>query len=169
MFKGSRGMVVRCRKCGKSIHVLKPEEIASDMFVLDDVASEGDRSGKGNTEPAVSHAKEEYSPPPEVKQVLPVEEQARISQNDREEEEFSVVEAGSVPTNALTVLYPPFPKSPPKKRRRRTFIWPSIVAFVLLFILLVGGTVSIVFPSLGKQVLADIGKGIEEVSAIFRS
>lgn len=47
MFKGSRGMVVRCRRCGKSILVWKPEEIASDTSVLGDVASEGGHSSRG--------------------------------------------------------------------------------------------------------------------------
>lgn len=175
MFQGSRGMVVRCRRCGKSIRVLKPEEIAPDMSVLDGVASEGDHPANGSTEPAVSPVKEEYSPPPEVEQVSPVEEQPRISQKDLEEEKLSVAEAGkksppgSGPAHAFTVIYPPFRKSPPKDRRRRTFKWPSIFAFVLLFVLLVGGTVSLVSPSLGQQVLADIGKGIEGVRTFFRS
>jgi hypothetical protein len=256
MFKGARGMAVRCRRCGKSILVLKPEVIASDMFVTDRVASEGDRSGHGSTDPAVSPAKEEYSPPQEVEQVPPVEEQARISRKNREEEEYSILEVeqvpsvekqacisqkdreeeeysilevepdppveeqacisqkdreeeeysilekepdppveeqarisqkdreeeeysfaeagkksppGPVPANAFTVLYPLLPKSPPKDLRRRTFKWSSIIAFSLLFIFLVEGTVSLVFPLLGKRVLADIGQGIEEVSTISRS
>ena len=170
-------MAVRCRRCGESILVLKPEEIASGMSVLVGVASEGDHSGNRSTKPAVSHAKEEYYPPLEleVEQVPPVEEQARISRRTWEEGEFSVAEGGgkflpgSVQTYDFTIIYPPLPKSPPENDRRHTFIWPSIVASVLLFVLLVGGTVSLVFPLLGKQVLADIGKGIEQVNTIFRS
>ena len=174
MFRGSKGMAVRCRRCGKSIHVLKPEGIASDMSVLDGLAPEGDHSGNGSTEPAVSPAKEEYSPPLEVEQVPPVEEQARILRREWEVEEFSVAEAGksppgSVQTFGSIIIYPPFPKSPPENDRRHTFIWPSIVASVLLFILLVGGTVFLVSPSLGKGLLADIGKRIEQVNTIFRS
>jgi predicted Zn finger-like uncharacterized protein len=144
MFKGARGMSVRCRRCGKSILVLKPEEIASDMSVPDRVASEGNRSGYGSTDPAVSPAKEEYSPPQEVEQVPSVEEQARISPKNREEEEYSFAEAGKksplgpVPPNAFTVLYPLLPKSPPKDLRRRTFKWSSIIGFSLPFIFLGG-------------------------------
>jgi hypothetical protein len=256
MFKGSRGMAVRCRRCGKSIIVLNPGEIASDKSVLDGVVSEGNRSGNGSAEPAVSPAKEEYYPPPEVEQVPrveeqarisqknleepefsvleveldppveerartsqkdleepefsvleveldppveeqartsqkdleepefsvleveldpPVEDQGRISQKNLEEEEFSVAEAekksppGSAPAHAFTALCKPIPESPPKDRRRSTFSIPTIFAFVLLFVLFVGGSVSLVFSSLGDRVLADIGKGIEEVSTIFRS
>lgn len=139
MFKGSRGMVVRCRRCGKSILVWKPEEIASDTSVLGDVASEGGHSSRGGTEPAVFPGEEEYSFPPEGEQVPSI------------------------------VLHPILLNSPPKDRLGPTFKWPSIIAFALLVILLVGGTVSLVFPLLGKRMLADIGQRIEEVRTIFRS
>jgi hypothetical protein len=200
MFKGSRGMVVRCRRCGKSIPVLNPGEIASDKSVLNGVTLKGDHSGKGSTEPAVSPTKEEYYPPPNVEPVPLVEEQARIPQEDRdkekfsvleveldppadeqagmsqedmEEEEFSFVEAGkkssprSVQPYAITGFYPSFPESPPKNRRVHAVISTPIVAFVLMFVLLLGVPVSLVSPSLGKRVFADLGRGIEEVSTIF--
>jgi predicted Zn finger-like uncharacterized protein len=175
MFKGSRGMAIRCRRCGKSILVLKPEEIAPDMPELDGVGSEGDRSGNGRTEPAVSPAKEDYSPPLEAEIVPAVEKQTRISQEDPEEEEFLFTEArkkaqqGSVQPYTITGFYPSFPESPPKNRHLHAFISTPIVGFVLLFVLLVGVPVSLVSPSIGKRVFNDLGKGIEEVGTIFGS
>ena len=96
MFKGIRGVMVRCHKCRKSFRVLNPDKIAWDRYVLDGVASEGDHSGNGCTKPAVSPAKEEYYPPLEleVEQVPPVEEQARIPRREWKEGEFSVAEPG---------------------------------------------------------------------------
>ena len=128
MFKSSTGIVVRCRRCGKSMIVLKTEEIPKDMSVLDSMAPEGDYSANWSTEPTVSSTKEEYSPPLEAKLVPPVEEQTRIPKKDHEEKNFSFAKAGKKSPSGLgqpyafTALYPPLPKSPSKIRQRSTFI-----------------------------------------------
>jgi len=146
MFKGSKGMQVRCRSCGNTIIVLNPAEITTGMSVLNQVAASRDHSDKRSTESAVSLAKKEHAPPPEVGQATPVEEPARILQENRGVDDSWVELDGKVPpvsegAHAPLVFYPPFPKSPPKIPRRRTFNWSFLIPFVFLILLLFGGSV----------------------------
>ena len=83
MFKGSKGIQVRCRSCGNSMIVLNPGVIISEMSVLNQVTASRDRSDKRRIDPAVSLARREHSPPPEVGRTTPVEEEARISKENR--------------------------------------------------------------------------------------
>jgi hypothetical protein len=63
--------------------VLNPGVIISEMHVLNQVAASRDRSGKRSTEPSVSLVRGEHAPLTEVAQTAPVEEQARISKENR--------------------------------------------------------------------------------------
>src|SRR3989337_4004716 len=83
MFKGSKGIQVRCRSCGNSMMGVNPGVIISEMYVLNQVAASRDRSDKRSTEPAVSLARGEHSPPPEVGQATPAAEEVRISKENR--------------------------------------------------------------------------------------
>ena len=132
MFKGSKGMQVRCRSCGNFILILNPAEITSGMSVLNQVSASRDHSDKRSTEPAVSLAKKEHVHEP-------------------------------------LVLYPPFPKSPAKIRRRRMFKWSFLIPFVCLILLLFGGSVSLAFTQVGKRVLAGIGQELADAITFFRT
>src|SRR4030067_2143908 len=74
MFKGSKGIQVRCRSCGNSMIVLNPGVIITEMYVLNQGTASRDRSDKRRTAPAGHLARRENSPSPEVGQATPVEE-----------------------------------------------------------------------------------------------
>ena len=174
MFKGSKGMQVRCRSCGNAILILNPAELASGMPVLNQVAASRDRSDKRSTEPAVSLAKKEHAPPPEAGQSTPVEEPARIVQENRVvDDSWGELESNYPPVPedapAALVFYPPFPKSPAKSYRRRMFKWSFLIPIVILILLLFGGSVSLVFTQVGKRVLAGIGQELADVITFFRT
>ena len=174
MFKGSKGMQVRCRSCGNFILILNPAEITSGMSVLNQVSASRDRSDKRSTEPAVSLAKKEHAPPPEAGQSTPVEEPARIVQENRGVDDSWGELDGKVPpvsegAPAALVFYPPFPKSPAKIRRRRTFQWSFLIPLVCLILLLFGGSVSLAFTQVGKRVLAGIGQELADAITFFRT
>src|SRR3989304_125072 len=71
--------------------------------------------------------------------------------------------------HAPLVLYPSFPKSPAKIRRRRTFKWSFLIPFVCLILLLFGGSVSLAFTQVGKRVLAGIGQELADAITFFRT
>jgi predicted Zn finger-like uncharacterized protein len=174
MFKGSKGMQVRCRSCGNTILVLNPAEIASGMSVLNQVSASRDHSDKRSTEPAASLAKKEHAPPPEAGQPTPVEEPARIEQENRVvDDSWGELKSNAPPASegalASLVFYPPFPKSPAKSSRRRTFKWSFLIPIVFLILLLFGGSVSLAFTQVGKRVLAGIGQELADAITFFRT
>jgi len=119
LFKGAKGMRVRCRRCGNFLSVLNPDN--SDI------------------EPAVSLAGQEQSTPPAMEWMLTEGEPAPRSQEDGEEsweELFRKPPPASGYPHAPLMFYPPFPKSPEKARSRPKFRWSSLI-FLCVFLFLV--------------------------------
>jgi len=151
LFKGAKGMRVRCRRCGNSLYVLNPGEIASDRSMV-----------------------QEQSTPPEMECTLPVGEPAPLSQEDGEEEE-SLEEIWRKPllvsadAHAPRIFYPPLPKSPEKAPSRLTFRWSSLIVLCIFFLLFVGGSAYLIFNPVGKGILVGIGRNLADAATFFRS
>ena len=140
LFKGAKGMRVRCRRCGNSLYVLNPGEISSDRNAVNDTSTPWNPSDNSGIEPAVSLAGQEQSTPPEMARMLPEGEPAPRSQEDGEKEEsleelFRKPLPASGYPNAPFLFYPPLPKSTEKARSRRKFRWSSLF-FRCIFLLL---------------------------------
>ena len=154
LFKGAKGMRVRCRRCGNSLYVLIP-----------------DNSG---IEPAISLAGQEQSTPPEMEWMLPEGEPAPHSQGNAEEEEsweelFRKPLPVSAYPHAPRMFYPPFPKSSGKARSRTKLRWSSLIFLCVFLFFVVGGSAYLIFTPLGKGILADIGQDLANTVTLIRS
>ena len=89
LFKGAKGIRLRCRKCGNSLDVLNPGEIGSDGNVLNDTSFSRDPSDNSGIEPAC------------------------LSREDGEDEE-SGEENWRKTLSGLAETHAPLPKSPAK-------------------------------------------------------
>ena len=151
LFKGAKGMRVRCRRCGNSLDVLHPGVIASDRNLV-----------------------QKQSTPPKMEWMLPAGEPAPLSQEDGEEEE-SLEEIWRKPllvssdAHAPLLSSPPFPKSPEQARSRQTFRWSSLIVLCLFFLLVAGGSAYLIFTLTGKGILAGISQDLANAVTFFRS
>lgn len=151
LFKGAKGMRVRCRRCGNSLDVLNPGKIASDRNVV-----------------------QEQLTPPEMGHTLPAGEPVPLSQEDGEKEE-SLEEFWSKPllvsanAHAPPMFSPPFPNIPEKAHSRPTFRWSSLIALCLFLLLVAGGSAYLIFTPAGKGILAGIGQDLANAVTFFRS
>lgn len=154
LFKGAKGMRVRCRRCGNSLYVLNP-----------------DNSG---VEPAVSLARQEQSTPPEKEWMLPEGKPAPRSQEDGEEEEsweelFRKPLPVSGYPHAPLMFYSPFLKSPEKARSHPKFRWFSRFFFCAFLFLVVGGSAYLFFNTVVKGMLSGIAQTLADAIPFFRS
>jgi predicted Zn finger-like uncharacterized protein len=168
LFKGSKGVRVRCRKCGNFLDVFNPVGIASDRIVENDTSFSRDPSDNRGIEPAVSPAGQGQSPAPEMKSTLPVGEPACLSQENGEEEEaweeiFRKPLPVSADAHAPPMFSLPFLKSPGKAR------WSSLVVLVFFLLLFIGGSAYLFFTPVGKGMLSGIGRDLADTVLHFRS
>jgi hypothetical protein len=150
LFKGAKGIRVRCRRCGNSLDVLNPVGIASDRNVVNDTSFSRDPSGNNGIEPAVSLAGQEQSTPPEMELTLPVGEPACLSQEDGEEEK-----------SWEEILRKPLPVSA-KGLSRPTFRGSSLIVLFIFLLLFVGGSAYLIFTKVGKGMLSGIGQNLAD-------
>jgi predicted Zn finger-like uncharacterized protein len=180
LFKGAKGVRVRCRRCGNTLEILNPGEGAPEMNVGNDtsffrfISASWDPSDVTGIEPAVSLAEKKQSTPPETEWTLPAREPADLSQGNKEEEHpwrsiLNEPPRGSANAHAPLMFYPPFPKSPEKARKRQKFRWSFLIVLFFFFLLIVGGFGFLVFSPGGKGILAGIGKDLAYALRFFRS
>ena len=162
LFKGAKGIRLRCRKCGNSLDVLNPVEIGSDGNVPNDESFSRDPSGNSGIEPAVSLAGQEHSTPPEMGMTLPAGEPASLSREDVEDEKFGE-ENWRNTLSGLAEAHAPSVKSPAKAR------WSPLIVFFIFLLLFVGGSAYFIFTKVGKGMLSGIGQNLADAVMFFRS
>jgi len=162
LFKGAKGIRLRCRKCGNSLDVLNPAGIGSDGDVPNDTSFSRDPSGNSGVEPALPLTGQEQPPSPEMDFTLPVEEPACFPREDREGEEYGE-ENWRMTLSELAEGYVPSPKPPPKPR------WSPLIVLFIFLLLFVGGSAYFIFTKVGKGVLSGIGQNLTDTVSFFRS
>ena len=150
MFKGAKGVRVRCRKCGNSLYVSNSGEIASDRNVVNDTSFSWDPSDNSGIEPACPSQEngEDEDPWEEIwRKPLPVSADAHVP----------------------SMFYPPFPNSPAKAHSRPTFRWSSLIVSFILFLLVACGSAYLIFAPVGKVMPVDNGQDQANAVMFFRS
>ena len=162
LFKGVKGMRLRCRKCGNSLDVLNPAGIGSDENGVDDTAISRDPSGDRGFEPAVPVDGQEQSPSTEMELAFPGGEPASLSREEGEEEE-----SGDDVWNRIFLVLKdaPAPSPNPPARRR----WTSLFFPFLLLLLFACGSAYLFFTKAGNGMLSGIGRNLVDTVTFFRS
>jgi predicted Zn finger-like uncharacterized protein len=168
LFRGAKGVRVRCRKCGNSLDIVNPMGIEPDRIVENDTSFSRDPSDNIGIEPAVSPAGQGQSIFPEMKSTLPAGEPASLSREDGEKEEaweeiFRKPLPESADAHAPLTSSLPFRKSSGKARRS------SLVVLVFFLLLFVGGSAYLFFITVGKGILSGIDKDLTDTVLYFRS
>jgi hypothetical protein len=162
LFKGAKGIRLRCRKCGNSLDVLNPAGIGSDGNFLNDTSFSRVPSGDRGFEPYVSLDGQEPSTSAEMELTLPAGEPASLSREDGEDEEPGEEIWGNI-LSELADAHVPLPKSPARAR------WSPLIILFLLFLFFVGGSAYLIFTKVGKGMLSGIGQNLADTVTFFRS
>ena len=162
LFKGAKGIRLRCRKCGNCLDVLNPAGIGSDGNFLNDTSFSRDPSGDRGFEPYVSLDGQEESTSTEMELTLTAGEPASLSREDGEEEEPGDDIWGKI-LSVLGDAPAPSLKSPARPR------WSSLF-FPFLFLLLCAcGSAYLIFTKGGNGMLSGIGRNLADTVTFFRS
>jgi predicted Zn finger-like uncharacterized protein len=162
LFKGVKGMRLRCRKCGNFLDVLNPAGIGLDENVVDDTAFSRDPSGDRGFEPAASVDGQEQSTSAEMELPFPGGEPASLSREEGEEEK----PGDEIWRKILSVLGDapvPSPKSPARRR------WSSLFFPYILLLLFACGSAYLIFTKAGNGMLSGIGRNLVDTVTFFRS
>jgi hypothetical protein len=157
LFKGAKGIRVRCRKCGNSLDVLNPVRIGSDRNVVNDTSFSRDPSDISGIEHAVPLAEQEPSTSTEMELTVPVREPACLSQEDGEEEE-----------SRKDILRYTLPVSA-KGRSHPTWRCSPLTVLFIFLLLFVGGSAYLIFTKVGKGMLSGIAQNLADAILFFRS
>ena len=142
LFKGAKGIRLRCRKCGNSLDVSNPAGIG--------------------IEPAVSLDGQEQSTSTEMELTLPAGEPACLSREDGEDEE-SGEENWRKTLLVLAETHAPLPKSPAKSW------WSSLIVPFIFLLLFACGSTYFIFTKGGKGMLSGIGRNLADTVTFLRS
>lgn len=162
LFKGAKGIRLRCRKCGNSLDVLNPAGIGSDEKVVNDTSLSRDPSGVRGFGPAVSLDGQEESTSAEMELTHPAGEPASLSREAGEEEE----PGDDIWRKILSVLgdnHAPSPKSPARSR------WSSLFFPFILLLLFACGSAYLLFTEAGNGMLSGIGRNLADTVTFFWS
>ena len=151
LFKGAKGMRVRCRRCGNSLDVLNPGVIAPDRNVV-----------------------QEQSTPPEMGYTLPAGESAPLSQEDGEKEEtfeefWRKPLLVSANTHAPPIWSSVVPRPGAIRLSRNPWKKPALIFLCVFLLLVAGGSAYLIFTPAGKGILAGIGQDLANAVTFFRS
>ena len=174
LFKGARGVRVRCRKCGNFMDVVYPVGVASGTEEENDTSFSRNPSYNGDNESAVSLAGQERSTALEAEPTLPKRVPARLSREDEEDGRcMEEIRRKTLPisadTHAPEIFYPPLPKSPDKIPGWTTFQWFFLIFLCAFLFLFIGGYAYLVYNPGGKGMLSDVVQTLANIMLFFRS
>jgi len=174
LFKGAKGIRVRCRRCGNSLYFLSPVRTASDRNVVNDTSFSRDPSDNSGIEPAVFLPGQEQSTPPEMEWTLPVGEPAPLSQENGEEVEsweeiFRKPLPGSAYPHAPLMWSSVVPRPGAIRLSRNPRKKPALIFLCVFLFLVVGGSAYLYLNTAGKGMLSGIGQALAAAIPFFRS
>ena len=174
LFKGTKGIRVRCRRCGNSLYFLNPARTALDRNAVNDKSFSRDPFDNSGIKPSVSLPGQEQSTPPEMEWTLSVEEPAPLSQENGEEEEsreeiFRKTLPGSAYPHAPLMWSSVVPRPGAIRLSRNPREKPALIFLCVFLLLVVGGSAYLFLNTAGEGMLSGIGQTLADAIPFFRS